>query len=215
MYPSHPANRLTTRLTRFTRFTRLLALGFAIAAGSSSMGCALTTSYVEPPAIDTKASPSARGQGREVIVVGPFDDAREDKSRCGLKKNGFGLETADVICEVPAGQWVADALAARLSREGYRVLSKEAVPGPSTIVVRGTVKKLFVEPHFTVTQGDASVDLVVTNASGLRETKTVNVRVRKPAAISTEDPFQAAAEHTTTHLAVDMASAIDEVVASR
>lgn len=185
---------------------------FALVAISLPTGCALSTTHVRPSPIDTNVMASARGRGREVIIAAPFDDARDDKHRCGLKRNGFGLETADVICDVPAGRWVADELAERLTREGYRVLSAEAVPGPATIVVRGTLKKLFVEPTATHVRGDAMVDLVVTTASGFRSTKTVDVRVKRPAMITAEDPLEEAAHHATRHLAVDMATAIGDLL---
>jgi hypothetical protein len=198
------------------RFTSAFAfastLASATATAALTIGCAYGAAYVEPTAVNTSPLPSGRGHGREVIVVGPFDDARDDKRRCGTKRNGVGLETADVVCNVPAGQWVADTLAARLTREGYRVLSAKAVPGPSTVVIHGSVKRLFIDTQATSLQADVVVDLVVTAASGFHAEKNVDVRVREPVMISPVDPFQAAAEHSTTNLALDMASAVGDLL---
>lgn len=193
------------------RILRLFAVPFALFLSVGALtGCAFTNAHVSPSPVSTTSAESGlgRGRGREVIVVGPFEDARDDKHRCGVQKNGFGLQTADIVCDAPVGEWIADDLAARLSRDGFRVLSPDAVPGPTTVIVRGSVKRLFIEPHATVVQGDAVVDLVVSAASGFHASKTVEVRVKRPVGITTEDFLQATIDQATRHLAVDMAGAI-------
>jgi hypothetical protein len=192
---------------------RFIAL-FALTAAALSTGCAFSTVHVQPPPTKTEAKPDGRGRGREVIVVAPFDDARA-YDRCGMQMNGYRMDTADVVCDVPPGRWLSDAFAAALSREGYRVLAADAVPGPSTIVVRGSVQKLFLEPHDTLTrtvEGDFSVHLVVKTASGLRAERTFYVKGKQSDLASTEAVFQAAADDATTNIAFDMTTKLTELL---
>jgi hypothetical protein len=193
------------------RLTALLAFG----AACLSTGCAFSNVHVQPPAPSTEAKLDGRGRGREIIVVAPFDDMREQKERCGMQMNGYRMDTADVVCDVPPGRWASDALAAALSREGYRVLAADAVPGPSTIVVHGSVKKLFLEPHDTLArtvEADFSVRLVVTTASGLHAERTFFVKGTQTDLASTEAVFQGAANDATSHVAFEMATKLGELL---
>jgi hypothetical protein len=193
------------------RFVTFLAFGAACLTG----GCAFSTVHVQPPAENTGAKADARGRGREVIVVAPFEDAREVKERCGMQMNGYRMDTADVVCDVAPGRWLSDALAAALSREGYRVLAADAVPGPSTIVVHGSVKKLFLEPHDSfarTVEADFSVHLVVTTGSGLHAERTFFVKGTQTDLASTEAVFQGAADHATRHVAFEMSTKLGELL---
>ena len=192
------------------RIVTLLAL---LTAGLSG-GCALSSIHVQPPAAVTEAKPDGRGRGREVIVMAPFDDARPE-DRCGMQMNGYRMDTADVVCDVPPGRWLADAFAAALSREGYRVLAANAAAGPSTLIVRGRVNKLFLEPHDTLTrtvEGDFSITLVLKTASGLHAERTFFVKGKKSDLASTEAVFQAAADDATRNVAFDMVTAFGELL---
>ena len=128
------------------------------------------TVEVHAPEATSAASIVSRGpgRGREVIIVAPFDDARRDPTRCGMQKNGYQMDTADVECVDRPGRWLADAFAQQLTSAGYRVLRADAVPGPSTLVVRGEVRQLFLEPidgFFTRTvEADFSAHLTVTRS---------------------------------------------------
>ncbi len=202
------------------RLSLLVSAFVAAAASSSSVGCAFTNVDVHPPhlAPSRAAAPlaSGPGRGREVVVVAPFEDARADRSRCGMQMNGFRADTADVVCTPAPGRWLADAFAATLERDGYRVLAAGGEPGPSTVVVHGSVKKLFLEPHdgvFTRTvEGDFSVHLVVTSASGLRAERTFFVKGTEEHIGSFESVFQSAADDATGKLATAMVSALGDLL---
>jgi hypothetical protein len=188
------------------------------AAAWLSSGCAFKNVEVYPPQHEASRTPNGRGRGREVIVVALFDDRRSGKEagRCGMQMNGYRMDTADVVCQEPPGRWLADALAMKLTADGYRVLDGDAQPGPSTIVVHGTVRRLFLEPHdgfFTRTvEGDFSVRLVVTSASGLRAERTFYVKGTDEHIGSFQSVFQAAANEATERIASAMTSALGELL---
>lgn len=176
-------------------------------------GCAFVSVDVHPPAT-TDLPPRSGftpGRGREVILVGPFGDARAEE-RCGAQKNGYGSDTADVRCEVIPGRWIADALAMELERIGFRVLRGDAQQGRSSIVVHGVVSKLYLEPVDSVftrsVEGDIAASLLVTSPSGLRAERTFYVKGENESIASTEGVFQAAADDATHAIARKMAAAL-------
>lgn len=191
-----------------------LALVFALCTFLT--GCAFATVDVHPPG-PPKPLPQASsvGRGREVILKSPFADVRGD-DRCGTQKNGYGHETADVECEVVPGRWLADALAMELERAGFRVLRGDAKPGPSSVVVQGTVHKLFLEPVDAIftrsVEGDFAARLLVTSPSGLEAARAFYVKGSDESIASTEGVFQAAAEDATRQIARNMALAIIELM---
>jgi hypothetical protein len=195
-------------------------LAVVIATACFSVGCAFSSVDVHPPAaLTADAAPRSipsNARGREVIVVAPFADARPDPRRCGMQMNGWRMDTADVRCDPEPGRWLADAFARRLEGDGYRVLSSEAVPGPSTILVRGSVKQLFLEPYdrfFTRTvEGDFSVHLVVTTGSGLHAERTFYVKGTQTHIGSFESVFQSAADDATYRIARAMVDALGDLL---
>lgn len=198
---------------------KLLLLPLLLGAASVlSTGCAFSNVEVHPPDATAPARTAAlaqRGRGREIIILAPFADARVRK-RCGMQKNGYNMDTADVECTEVPGRWLADALAIELTRAGYKPLRSDAVPGPTTVVVRGTVHQLFLEPKhdfFTLTvEGDMSARLVVTSASGLVAERGFYVKGTETSLASTEDTFQAAADDATHLIARSMVSSLTELL---
>ncbi|MDB4935314.1 MAG: exported protein of unknown function [Labilithrix sp.] len=198
---------------------KLLLLGAILV--STTTGCAFTPVDVHPP---EAASPrrganlasSKPGRNREVIVVAPFRDDRHDPGRCGMQKNGYNMDTAVVECTLEPGRWFADELALELTRAGYRPLRSDAVPGPSTIVVRGSVQQLFLEPvhhFFTLTvEGDFAAHLTVTSTSGLHAERTFFVKGTDTGMASTESTFQAAADNATHRMARAMVVSLTELL---
>jgi hypothetical protein len=186
-----------------------------------STGCAFTNVDVHPPDAPPAAQLEAQGRGgpgrgREVIVHAPFADARYELTRCGMQKNGYNMDTADVKCTEPPGRWVADALAVELLRAGYKPLRADAVPGPTTIVVSGTVHQLFLEPKhnfWTLTvEGDVSARLVVSTANGLLAERGFYVKGEDTGLASTEATFQASADHATRQIARSMVVALTQLL---
>jgi hypothetical protein len=206
--------------TSFLSLTTLSCFALLVA----STGCAFTNVDVHPPEMasgppklrpagDVSAGP---GRGREIIVLSPFADGRPEVARCGMQKNGYGSDTADVKCTEPPGRWFADELAVALTRAGFRPLRSDAVPGPTTVVVRGSVRQLFLEPvhHFwTLTvEGDFSANLVVTSPSGLHAERAFFVKGEKTAMASTAGVFQDAADSASYRIARDMVQSLTELL---
>ncbi len=202
----------------------LLGLGtLALTLLLASTGCAFANVDVHPPEMATPPklpqpgdAAAGPGRGREIIVLSPFADDRYEVARCGMQKNGYDADTADVKCTEPPGRWFADELAVALTRAGFRPLRADAVPGPTTIVVRGSVRQLFLEPvgHFwTLTvEGDFAANLVVTSPSGLRAERTFYVKGEKESMASTQGTFQAAADTASYRLAREMVVSLTELL---
>ena len=211
---AHAARRASRGSSNRVRTLALLA-----ATTLLSTGCAFANVDVHPPDTPPALAAEARGgpgRGREIIVYAPFADARYEITRCGMQKNGYNMDTADVKCTEPPGRWVADALAIELHRAGYKPLRADAVPGPTTIVVRGTVYQLFLEPKhdfFTLTvEGDVSARLVVSTASGLLAERAFYVKGMETGLASTEATFQASADKATRHIARAMVVALTQLL---
>jgi hypothetical protein len=214
--PRPPARRVNSAPLVHARLLLLLAL-----AASLSTGCAFTNVEVHPPDTKTTAQLAAEGRGgpgrgREIIVHAPFADVRRSPSRCGMQKNGYNMDTADVKCTDPPGRWLADALGIELARVGYKPLRADAVPGPTTVVVRGAVHQLFLEPKhdfWTLTvEGDVSARLVVTSASGLHAERGFYVKGTETGFASSEATFQASADDATRQIARRMVGALTELL---
>jgi hypothetical protein len=189
-----------------------LSLTFALLA----TGCAFSNLEVHPPAaLPPQAGARGPGRGREIIVHAPFADARYE-DRCGMQKNGYNMDTADVRCTTAPGHWLADALAAELARAGFTPLRADAVPGPTTAVVHGTVHQLFIEPtagFWTVSvEGDVAVRLVVTSADGLHAERTFFVKGAEQTVISLEETFQDVADAATRKIARAMVAGLTELL---
>lgn len=194
-----------------------LGIGLMIAG----TGCAFTNVDVHRPATpgqagaadQSRASLSSRpGHGREVIVLAPFDDDRAERARCGMQKNGYNMDTADVRCTEPPGRWLADELAIELTRAGFQPLAGDAVPGPTTVIVRGSVQQLFLEPVHHLwngaVEGDFGAKLVVTSPSGLHAERRFFVKGTVTSWMSTEDVFQSTADCASHALARDMVASL-------
>jgi hypothetical protein len=188
---------------------------------STASGCAFANVDVHPPDAPPAAQLAAAarggpGRGREVILHGPFADARYELTRCGMQKNGYNMDTADVKCTEAPGLWIADALAVELLRAGYKPLRSDAVPGPTTIVVHGTVHQLFLEPKhdfWTLTvEGDVSARLVVSTANGLVAERGFYVKGTETGFASTEAAFQASANAATHRIAREMVVALTQLL---
>ena len=191
-----------------------LLVGLVALLGSN--GCAFLDLRVHPPEPHELPALPPMGRGREVLVDIPFVDGRPDRSRCGMQKNGYNMDTASVICEVPPEQWLSHALAQGLQRAGYRVLAPGATPGPTTIRVTGMVQQFFVEPHvgfFLFTpEADIGVRLMVTSGTGLHAERAFYFKAREPALFGTESKFQAAARAATDDAVAGMVQSITQLV---
>ena len=166
-------------------------------------GCAFVPAQIHrtPP---NGTLPTTIGRGREVLVDLPFPEGRRTLGRCGTKKNGYNMESADIHCSEAPGSWVGHALAAGLVRAGFRVLTPTSKPGPATVIVRGTVTQFFVEPNMSMwepmLEADIGLALVVTSPSGLVATRRFYVKGEHTSHYQTEGEAQGAADEATNEV---------------
>ncbi len=168
-----------------------------------STGCALINAEIHrtPP---NGTLPTTLGRGREVIVDIPFSEGRRKLGRCGMKKNGYNMDSADIVCSEAPGSWLAHSIAAGLVRAGFRVLTPTSPPGPSTVIVRGTVSQFFVEPNIGMwhseLEADIGLTLVLTSPSGLVATRRFYVKGEHSSAFQSEAEAQGAADDATDEM---------------
>jgi hypothetical protein len=165
-------------------------------------GCAYTTTTVTLPKRLQSAPPAG---GREVVLVGPFVDARFERGRCGMKKNGYNSDTADVLCVEDPGAWVALRLASELRAVGVIV---HDAPHGSALRIEGTLLQFFSEPQpqaFTVdVETDIHVVLTATWADGAVADKELYVKGVESSAAGNDAAFQASVDDASTHMSRDL-----------
>src|ERR1043166_2642457 len=139
--------RLPRKRIHMRRLAPLLAVPLA--------ACAFTDVPLRlPPTVGTGLT---GGDGRVVVVVVPFADARPDPGRCGMQKNGAGAETAKALCSEDPARWFATFLANELRAAGFTVVQDS--DRPSAVRVEGTLVQLFTEPLVRLSTGDVETDV--------------------------------------------------------
>jgi hypothetical protein len=157
------------------------------------------------------------GDGRQVTVVVPFSDERAIRDRCGMQKNGYNMDTADVVCQSDPNEWIAQLLADELGRSGFTVLKEGAERRPGALQVRGSLIKIFVEPVIGAWTGsleaDLSVRLHVATDTGLKAERTFFVKGWKGGQLaSTSRPFHTALHRSSQAIVAEMVRAIVELM---
>jgi hypothetical protein len=157
------------------------------------------------------------GNGRQIVVYAPFQDAREIRDRCGMQKNGYNMDTADAVCRSDPGPWMAQLLADELRATGFTVLDGEASHRPGALLLEGSLLKLFVEPVIGFWSGsleaDLSVKLRVTTETGLEAERTFFVKGWKGGVLlGTAQPFHTALHRATQQILAEMVRAIIELM---
>ncbi len=173
-------------------------------------GCAFANLTVTPPQQPISAGLSG-GKQRTVFMVVPFTDDRPFKNRCGMQKNGFNADTANVYCSAEPAQWLADLLLDELRATGFNVVA--AAPSSARAVrLEGHLLQFFVEPKvgvFTFTpETDIHVQLVASSGSGLLAERDFYVKGVETSMVGTESNFQAATTAAVRSIVKDMVSAV-------
>lgn len=165
-------------------------------------GCAYTTTKVTLPKMLAPAPPSG---AREVVIVGPFVDARLQRGRCGMKKNGYNGDTADVLCAEDPASWVARRLASDLRAAGVIV---HDAPHGSALRIEGTLLQFFTEPKteaFSVElETDVHVVLTATWSDGTIADKEIYVKGSETSASGNDAAFQASVDEASTQMSRDL-----------
>jgi len=191
----------------------LLKLPF-LAALLASNGCAFGAMTLELP-VESPSLGTGSGKNRQVVVK-LFTDARTIRGRCGMKKNGYNMDTADAVCSSEPTRWISDLLARGLSRSGFSVIKSDMPQGENVLVIEGSLQKLFVEPVVGFWTGsleaDIQVDLTASTNTGLRATRTFFSKgIRSGQMAFTSGSFQAALRRATEEIVRNMVEAIEEL----
>lgn len=191
-------------------------LGVVLAMAALSSGCAFTKMPIPLPT-EGLAQTIPGGEGREIIVVIPFSDQREIRERCGMKKNGYNMDTADAVCETDPNVWIAELLADELRASGFTVLGGGDPHRSSALYVQGSLLKIFVEPVIGAWSGsleaDISVKLRATSETGLAAERTFLVKGWKGGQMfATSQPYRTALHRSTQAILEEMVRAILELM---
>ncbi len=112
-----------------------------IAATTLLMGCAFTTANLDIEHTEAEAhkGPMSRVEPT-AFWIEPLEDQRKDKARIGYKRNGFGMETADVISKRPVPDIVRDALINTIRANDHTLSESEP-----QLLVRGEVTEFWYD----------------------------------------------------------------------
>jgi len=192
---------------------RSIAVLIATLVGAT--GCAFTNVPLTMPVAGLKA-PLNGGNGRQVVVVSPFVDQRREPRRCGMQKNGYNQDTADVVCTIPPTTWIADLLADELRAAGFTVVKADAPHKPTALKVEGALLQLFVEPmaqSFSARcECDIEVRLDATSDDGLRATRIFFAKGVWQGFAGATGPFQDSLKKASDGVLSDMVEAIIELM---
>jgi hypothetical protein len=173
-------------------------------------GCAFTNLTITPPQ-EPIGSNLTGGKQRSILVVTPFTDGRPVQNRCGMQKNGYNMDTANVYCSAEPAQWLAELLASELRASGFNVLSASET-SPDAVRLEGRLLQFFVEPKvgvFTFTpEADIHIQLVASSASGMLAERNFYVKGIETSLVGTESNFQAASTAAVRSIVKDMVAAI-------
>lgn len=144
--------------------TRLIAIAPLWLAGLVS-GCAFEPGYLRTT--NPIVGPVTQGQGRGQTFSITVEDARLDRGRIGIKRNGYGMETANIYGEGAVDGWLKESLAQTMREAGYTQSTGDI---PSSLRLRMRVLDVFTEnapQAFDVRYGGrVSFELLVTTTDG-------------------------------------------------
>jgi len=183
-----------------------------------SCSCAFTPLQVDLPT-GGPASSWHVAKHREVIVVTPFRDSRVTGSRCGMKKNGYNMDTADVSCNQQPQVWVSRLLSDGLRRAGFAVKEvsnfRNERNADGGLLLQGSLVKLFSEPVLgfwsSSIETDISVKLMAKTRSGLRAQRVFFSKGTAVASLSERDAYEASIRDATDDLIKNMVGSVIEL----
>lgn len=176
--------------------------------------CAFTTVTVTPPKAPQSTSLTG-GKQRAVQLVVPLADARPQPSRCGMQKNGYNMETANVVCSVAPAAWLAESLATELRTAGFTVVAS-APTGATALRLEGKLQQFFVEPKLGFLtfspEADIHIRLVASSPSGLLAERDFYVKGEETSLVGAESNFQSASDAAARQILNDMVRAVIELM---
>ena len=176
-------------------------------------GCAFTDQKVElefqPRDVSEKA---ALGP----LYFSKLSDARTDRSRVGVVKNGWGSETASVRTDQDLTILVSKAIVSELRNIGYQVstvdinrLDVATDYSPGIPMVSGNLSKLFAEPIVGLWAGDVTGEIQLTlevKKNNKVQSKTYKASEKVTVMVWTASSYKEALEKTLQALLVQIRS---------
>ncbi|MEY3760921.1 MAG: hypothetical protein RIR39_2412 [Pseudomonadota bacterium] len=174
-------------------------------------GCAFTDINVMPGSSSINSNITG-GDQREIVVVSPFSDDRKIKNRCGMKKNGYNMDTADAICTVSPASKLADLLVDELGKAGFKVKTQGEAQSQSGVKINGSLIQFFVEPVIGFAMGaletDIHIRLVATSQNGLHAERSFFIKGTESAMVGSESNAQKSIDSATAIVIKQMVTAI-------
>ena len=181
-------------------------------------GCAFTPVDLKMPK-DLNSEQKAIGSGEEVRVHVPFEDARDSQKRCGMKKNGYNMDTADVNCTKEPELWLSHRLSDELSKAGFNskiVRQVESKKRPRSVLVEGRLLKFFLEPKVGAFVGilemDINLKLTIYMPGGKKAEKEFFSKGGKEVLVWTAGKYNQVLLITSKKLIDKIVSSVDEVM---
>lgn len=168
-----------------TRWLPLLAL-----VGGLTGGCAFGDLTIQMPQPGTTTGYS--GGNERALIVPAFVDKRPEQ-RIGMKKNNYGMDTANVFPNQNADEWLGSRLGNELRSAGFRVNPQG--DNPNATKIQGFTHQLFIEPVVQWTtvdlESDISVLIRVSRPDGLEAERRYFVKGLEQALFGLEDTYAA------------------------
>ena len=178
-------------------------------------GCALVDVNLKAPESGLEA-PIPGGNQRQIVVVIPFQDDRQNRTRCGVQKGGYGNETAVAVCQGDPTEWIASFLARELTASGFTVLRSAEGARESALRIEGVLLQIFAEPVVgfwsTTVETDFKVKLVATSKTGLQAERSFFSKGELTNVIWPQGIFNDSVRNGTRDLLTKMVQAILELM---
>ena len=112
---------------------------------SSLSACGLLDPRIAPTKMLDAQHVELVDNGRVLVVQMPFADQRLIKERCGMEKNGYGMDMGSVICVDDPSVWIAKLFVEELRAAGFVVKTEREFIASSDLIIQGSLIKLFAE----------------------------------------------------------------------
>jgi hypothetical protein len=176
----------------------------------SSSACAFTDGHVRLDSV-SKESAANGGGGREVVVF-PATDTRTEQARCGVKRNTYGVETADVLCSPEPSQWLSELVLRGLDRAKFKIVTTRTAQSADPLRIRLRLEHLFIDqvPGMLTVTLHADVHVIVTaeNAAGLVAERSFLVQSETEVAAVLDSKLQETMDLATQQLADRLVEAV-------
>lgn len=164
-----------------------------------------STASLPTPVAAPVTPPQGPGARPSVLVVTPFVDARHDRGRCGMKKNGWGGDSADIFCSHAPGAWLARRLVDDLRAAG---VDARTPPESADVRLEGELMVFFTEPLPSVFSVDLETDiqlrLTATTSDGMIVDRQIYVKGVETSSGPTDAAIQASVDDASGKVTREM-----------